>query len=127
MSKLSQRLAAASAATILGAVGIAGASAPNAQAATGYDRCPASRMCVFSGRNGSGTIGIYQNGDVNLGDSIGATGLNNTIESMRNRTSGNWCFYKDTNYNGQRWVGGPGGGANTVAAATNVISSLKKC
>jgi hypothetical protein len=127
MSRLKKRLAAASVATVLGAVGVAVVSAPTAHAATGYDRCPANRMCVFSGKNGSGAIGIYQNGDVNLGDSIGATGLNNTIESMRNRTSSKWCFYKDTNYNGQRWVGGPGGGANTVAAATNVISSLKRC
>ena len=110
-----------------GALGVAVASAPTAYAATGYDRCPADRMCVFTGRNGSGAIGIYQNGDVNLGDSVGPAGLNNNIESMRNRTSRNWCFFKDANYNGQSWVGGPGGGANTVAAATNVISSLKRC
>lgn len=115
--------------TVLAAGALAAAviPAPTADAATGYDRCPAARMCVFSGPNGSGAIGIYQSGDVNLGDSVGPTGLNNTIESMRNRTSNNWCFYKDANYGGQKWVGGPGGGANTVAAATNVISSLKRC
>lgn len=110
-----------------GAVGLTVAAAPAASAATGYDRCPADRMCVFTGPNGSGAIGIFQNGDVNLGDSTGPTGLNNNIESMRNRTSSDWCFYAGINYNGQSWRGGPGGGANTVPAATNTISSLKRC
>jgi hypothetical protein len=98
-----------------------------AQAATGYDRCPVDRMCVFTEPNGGGAIGIFANGDVDLSDSVGPTGLNNNIESMRNRTSGHFCFYTEINYNGLAWRGGPGGGANTVPAATNTISSLKRC
>lgn len=113
-------------AVVVGAAAVV-LAAPSAHAATGYDRCPVDRMCVFSGPNGSGTIGIYANGDVDLSDSIGPTGLNNTIESMRNRTAGYWCFYSGINYNGQVWRGGPGGGANTIPSATNVISSLKRC
>ncbi len=109
------------------AAALVAAFAPTASAATGYDRCPADRMCVFTGPNGSGAIGIFANGDVNLGDTIGPTGLNNNIESMRNRTSSYWCFFDGINYNGNSWRGGPGGGANTVPAATNTISSLKRC
>ena len=102
------------------------ASQAQAQAlATGYARCPANRMCVFAGRDGTGVIGIYTTGDVNLGDNVGPTGLNNNVESMINRTSGTWCFYDGINYNGPFWAGGPGGGANTIPAATNTISSLK--
>ncbi|HMM96618.1 MAG: peptidase inhibitor family I36 protein [Micrococcales bacterium] len=118
-------LAAASAAAAAAALVVS--VAPTASAATGYARCPANRMCVFTGPNGTGAIGIFRNGDVNLADGVGPVGLNNNIESMRNRTSGYWCFYKDTNYNGYVWRGGPGGGANTIPAATNVISSLKRC
>lgn len=120
-------------ATILGGLATAAVAAllasfaPAASAATGYDRCPADRMCVFTGPNGSGVIGIFQNGDVNLGDSVGPTGLNNNIESMRNRTGSDWCFWTGINYNGTVWRGGPGAGANTVPAATNTISSLKRC
>ena len=48
------------------------ASQAQAQAlATGYARCPANRMCVFAGRDGTGVIGIYTTGDVNLGDNVG--------------------------------------------------------
>jgi hypothetical protein len=100
--------------------------AAQAEAATGYARCPADRMCVFTSTNGSGVIGIFANGDVNLGDSTGPTGLNNNIESMINKTSVKWCFYDGINYNGKIWQGGPGGGANTIPAATNTISSLKR-
>lgn len=102
------------------------ATATPAQAASGYSRCPANRMCVFTGLNGSGAIAIYKNGDVNLADSTGPTGMNNNIESMINRTSSNWRFFEKTNYNGKEWVGGPGGGANVVPALRNKISSLKR-
>lgn len=112
------------------AVGLAAAPSANAvESATGYARCDVGYMCVFTGKNGSGAIGKFKNGDVNLAVAPGPSGLNNNIESMRNRTTGSWCFYGSTNYNTGTgsWRGYPGGGSNTVPAATNTISSLKAC
>src|ERR1700754_2643025 len=56
-----------------------------AQAATGYNRCPPNRFCVFPGLNGTGVIAIYTKSDPSLGDAGGPRGMNNNIESGWNR------------------------------------------
>jgi hypothetical protein len=66
---------------------LAGLGAIPAQAATGYNRCPANRFCVFTGLNGTGVIAIYTKSDSNLGDASGPRGMNNNIESGWNRQS----------------------------------------
>ena len=48
--------------------------APPAAAATGYNRCPEFRMCVFSGLNGSGAIAYFATADGNLADGVGQRG-----------------------------------------------------
>jgi hypothetical protein len=58
-----------------------------AEAATGWDRCDPGHFCVFGGLNGTGAFAQYTNGDRNLGDSDGPTGLNDNIESVWNRVS----------------------------------------
>jgi hypothetical protein len=73
-----------------------------AEAATGYDRCPANRMCVFTGLNGAGAIGIFASGDADLSDSSGPQGLNNNIESAWNRRGLYLGLYEDAGYVGNR-------------------------
>ncbi|MGW6279606.1 peptidase inhibitor family I36 protein [Kribbella sp. NPDC055071] len=73
-----------------------------AQAATGYNRCPANRFCVFTGLNGSGVIAIYTKSDANLGDASGPRGMNNNIESGWNRRSSEWAVMNNPN----SWEGG---------------------
>lgn len=70
---------------------LAGLGAIPAQAATGYNRCPANRFCVFTGLNGTGVIAIYTKSDPNLGDASGPRGMNNNIESGWNRRSSEWA------------------------------------
>ncbi|RYI98949.1 MAG: hypothetical protein EON52_27020 [Actinomycetales bacterium] len=89
------------AALVVGSAAAAAALAITpSQAATGYARCPAGKLCVFSGTNGSGVIGIFSTGDVDLGAAPGPSGLNNNIESVWNRSSSNFAFYPERNYNG---------------------------
>jgi hypothetical protein len=71
----------------------AGVAAP-AQAATGWDRCPAAYFCAFAGPNGSGLMAAYQIGDPNLADGYGPTGMNDNIESVWNRTGSLWGVYR---------------------------------
>jgi hypothetical protein len=101
------------------------ATAPPASAATGYDRCPYLKMCVFTGPNGSGAIAYFSTGDANLGDSVGPVGMNNDIESIWNRSGHTWALFDGVGYTGTRWVSEPYTGKNNViAAAANRVSSL---
>jgi hypothetical protein len=101
------------------------AAAPPASAATGYDRCPNFRMCVFTGPNGSGAIAYFLNSDGNLGDSSGPVGMNNNIESIWNRSGHTWVLFDGVGYTGTMWTSRPYvGGNNVVAAAANRVSSL---
>lgn len=99
-----------------------------AQAATGYDRCPANRLCVFTGPGGTGAIGIFQRGDVDLGAAPGPSGLDDNIESAWNRTAKSWYFYPDRNYNGGDGISGIVPRtikATMTKAGRNETSSLK--
>lgn len=100
---------AASTAAILG-TGLSAQAAPTAtsssagtsatQAATGQWDCPKYRLCVWTGKNGTGTRAVFKYGDVNLGDSTGPRGMNNNITSFWNRTGRHWRLYNGTGYNG---------------------------
>lgn len=96
-----------------------------AQAATGYDRCPSNRMCVFTGTNGTGAIGIFANGDGDLADSTGPRGLNNNIESVWNRRGSHWALWNDKGYGGNHTLVAPRAKGNIPVAYRNIASSLK--
>lgn len=92
---------AARAVAVTGTMAVAAAfSVVPTQAATGYARCPAGKLCVFTGTGGNGVIGIFSNGDVDLGAAPGPSGLDNNIESVWNRSGSNFAFYPERNYNG---------------------------
>lgn len=80
----------ATGAMLLGSLAVA---AP-AEAATGYDRCPHGSFCLFSGENGTGTIGIFKWGSPDLRQQ----GLNNNVRSLWNRSGNKVIIYKDFNY-----------------------------
>ncbi len=96
-----------------------------AEAATGYNRCPTNRMCVFTGVNGTGTIGIFASGDADLSDSSGPQGLNNNIESAWNRRGLYLGLYEDTVYTGNRkeYIEA---GARRNLSWPNITSSLRE-
>jgi hypothetical protein len=116
---LAQGLAVAG---LVAAIGTLGGSP--AQAATGYNRCPANRMCVFTGVNGTGAIGIFTVGDANLGDSVGPRGLNNNIESAWNRRGDEWALWNDAGYQGGITLFYDGARGNITARYRNITSSL---
>lgn len=112
------------AATVVAATAVV--AAPPASAATGYNRCPQYRMCVFTGLNGQGAMAYFHTADDNLGDSVGPQGMDNNIESIWNRTGHEWHLYEGVVGNrGTRWYSQPGDGKhNVVVAARNKVSSL---
>jgi hypothetical protein len=127
-STLRTRFAAISLATITAAVTLTGTAAA-ASDATGYARCPAARFCVFSGVNGGGVIAYFTNGDGDLGDSSGPQGLNNNIESVWNRRSGEvWCLFPNAGYGGAAVaVTYSSQGSNLDTPSRNIMSSLTWC
>ncbi|MDF2144991.1 peptidase inhibitor family I36 protein [Knoellia sp. p5-6-4] len=115
------------AATTLAAA-LTAATAVPATAATGYDRCPQLKMCVFTGPNGSGTMAYFSLGDANLGDSNGPTGMNNNIESFFNNSGHHWDFFDWAGYDaggGIRHSDPYVGGKNFGDAWDNRVSSLR--
>lgn len=91
-------LAAASA--VAGSVALA---AP-AQAASGFDRCPAGYACFFSGTNGTGTIAYFKQGSQDLR----LQGIDNNVWSAVNKSGRDVCGYDGYNYTGQSLFGWPG-------------------
>ncbi|MFI1273993.1 peptidase inhibitor family I36 protein [Micromonospora sp. NPDC020751] len=107
------------------AAALVGVTAVPAHAATGYDRCPQIRMCVFTGPNGSGTMAAFVIGDANLGDSNGPIGMNNNIESFFNNSGHHWDFWDLPGYTGDFRHSEPYvGGKNFGAGFDNRVSSL---
>lgn len=95
-----------------------------AQAATGYNRCPANRFCVFTGLNGSGVIAIYTTSDSNLADASGPRGMNNNIESGWNRRASEWAVMNDAGFNGGGTLFKKGEKGNFPAGNRNKGSSV---
>ncbi len=112
------------AAVVLSGGAIVCASSP---ASAAYSDCPVNRYCVWTGPNGTGAMATFASGDADLSDSVGPTGMNDNIESYRNRTGDNWCLYNGTGFNGPGAQMTPGqvtNGANVLFP--NTASSLRK-
>ncbi|MGW6446264.1 peptidase inhibitor family I36 protein [Lentzea sp. NPDC055074] len=92
-----------------------------------WSACPAARMCIWTGLDGNGGIGIFQVGDGDLGDSSGPRGLNNATESGWNRTSQTWCFYDGTSYSSLLGTMAPGERYNWHPTKRNKVTSLRVC
>ncbi|WP_377267883.1 FG-GAP-like repeat-containing protein [Peterkaempfera sp. SMS 1(5)a] len=88
---MSVRAAVAVAATVLGLSAVA--VQPAAAAATGYDRCPKGRFCLFSGANGTGSMAAYTGSQATLGS------WDNLAASVSNRTGyQKACLWTRSNY-----------------------------
>ncbi|MFC9688237.1 peptidase inhibitor family I36 protein [Kribbella sp. NPDC056951] len=103
---------------------VAALSTIPANAATGYNRCPANRFCAFTGPNGSGVIAIYSKSDANLADRIGPRGMNNNVESAWNRQKWEWALMNDANYRGTGVVYKAGIKGNVPKNLLNKASSV---
>ncbi|WTX00792.1 peptidase inhibitor family I36 protein (plasmid) [Streptomycetaceae bacterium NBC_01309] len=80
------------AATVAG-IATLGVASP-AQAATGFDRCPEGRFCLFSQLNGQGTIAYFQWGAPDLRP----YGVDGHAYSVWNRANRYFNVYSGYNY-----------------------------
>ena len=79
--------------TAAAALGLIATSVAPAQAATGFDRCPKGRFCVFDGRDGQGAMASYTSPQSDLG------AWRTKASSVYNRTGYQYfCMYSRTNY-----------------------------
>ncbi|MEV0618215.1 peptidase inhibitor family I36 protein [Nonomuraea sp. NPDC050404] len=86
-----------SAGILAAAAFLAMVSAPApATAATPWDRCPHGSLCLFSGADGTGTIGIFKVGAPDLR----RFGLDNNVRSVWNRSPRVAYGYDGFNYTG---------------------------
>ncbi|MEU8529943.1 MULTISPECIES: FG-GAP-like repeat-containing protein [Streptomyces] len=76
----------------LSALGLLTATVSPAQAATGYDRCPAGRFCLFDNADGTGAMATYSGSMATLG------AYDNWAAGMRNRTGLHACVYSQPNH-----------------------------
>lgn len=74
-------------------------SASPAMAATGYDRCPVSRFCIFEHADGQGKYAYFNGDHDNLVNPIGGFVFNDTASSVWNRTKYGFCMWRDINQN----------------------------
>jgi len=111
------------------------AAGPKVYAATGedpisiaaYSSCPAARSCTFNNLNGGTPYGSFASGDGDLADSSGPRGLNNSTESVWNRTGQDWCYYDGGGFSGLIFIVGPGFQGNLDPVDRNKVSSLRIC
>ncbi|MEU1076053.1 MULTISPECIES: FG-GAP-like repeat-containing protein [unclassified Streptomyces] len=88
--RISLRAALVSAAAALGLVATPGIPA---QAASGYDRCPQGKFCVFEGANGQGAMASYSTPQRDFGP------WRSKASSVVNRTGyEDLCLYSRTNF-----------------------------
>ncbi|WP_447007857.1 peptidase inhibitor family I36 protein [Saccharothrix isguenensis] len=92
-----------------------------------WSDCPSARQCIFANLNGGRPYGYFASGDGDLADSSGPQGLNNTTESVWNRTGQYWCFYDAGGYNNLIFIVAPGVQTNLVAEDRNRVTSLRVC
>jgi hypothetical protein len=79
--------------TAAAALGLVATSVVPAQAATGFDRCPQGKFCVFDGADGQGAMASYSTPQPDLG------AWRYKASSVINRTAYTWlCLYSRTNY-----------------------------
>ncbi|MFK0181367.1 FG-GAP-like repeat-containing protein [Streptomyces xanthochromogenes] len=79
--------------TAAAALGLVATSVVPAQAATGFDRCPQGKFCVFDGADGQGAMASYSTPQRDFGS------WRFKASSVINRTGYEWlCMYSRTNY-----------------------------
>jgi hypothetical protein len=89
--------------------------------------CPANRSCIFAGLGGGRPFAHFANGDANLGDSSGPRGMNNTTESVWNRTGQDWCYYDGPNFTDLIFVVAPRFQGDLLPEHRNRVTSLRPC
>ncbi|WP_367134272.1 MULTISPECIES: peptidase inhibitor family I36 protein [Streptomyces] len=94
-----------------------------AQAAGGYDRCPAGYYCMFSGLDGTGDMIKLTRSTPDLT----ALGMNDRAKSDWNRTASTIHLWSDANYSGCTTVtsSGPTGKGNFFPAYRDFFSSVQ--
>ncbi|MEU9098748.1 FG-GAP-like repeat-containing protein [Streptomyces sp. NPDC048361] len=79
--------------TAAAALGLVATSVVPAQAATGFDRCPQGKLCVFDGADGQGAMASYTTSQRDFGS------WRFKASSVINRSSAaSLCLYSRTNY-----------------------------
>jgi hypothetical protein len=79
--------------TATAALGLLAGSVVPAHAATGWDRCPKGRFCLFDGDSGTGAMAVYSASQSSLG------AWDNKANSAYNRTGDPYvCMYSLANY-----------------------------
>jgi len=112
----------ASAATAHGSATAAAAAAP---AATGYNRCPAARLCIFNGAGGKGEYCVYQR--ATRANAITGCGFRQKgwlVRSIWDRHSYAENLYAFINF--QTSQGAIGAGVKENAAIPAIISSFRR-
>jgi hypothetical protein len=101
----------------------AGLSAAPANAATGWDRCPAGSFRIFDLPDGGGAMAWFRSGSPDLR----AQGMDNRASSWRNRNEGAFslCDGYGSGSNHLRPVF-PGAQANAAADTNNRACSVRK-
>lgn len=95
-----------------------------------FDHCPAGRFCIFAGTNGGHPYAYFALGDGDLGDGSGPRGMNNTTESVWNRTNRDWCLYDGTSFNPNTLFGitfANGRPHDLPVSVRNILTSLRPC
>lgn len=79
---------------------LAGTAAVPAQAsaASGYDRCPQGRFCLFDGIDGEGDM--YLATGTRYDQVLAEAGFDNRAASVANHSDMVWCVYEGPNYTG---------------------------
>ncbi|GAB2674155.1 hypothetical protein GCM10027271_38710 [Saccharopolyspora gloriosae] len=70
---------------------------PSGAAQEGYDRCPHGSFCLFSGVDGTGAIGIFEQGSPDLRQQ----GVDNSVYSFWNRSARQFEGFDGYDYEGQ--------------------------
>lgn len=98
-------------------------SAATAQAADGYDRCPADHYCMFSGLDGTGDM-IALTGNT---PDLAALGMDDRGKSDWNRTASTIYLWSDANYTGctATTSAGPTGKGNFYPDYRDFFSSVR--
>jgi hypothetical protein len=96
-----------------------------ASAATGWDRCPKNRFCIFEHPNGQGKYAYFNGNHDNLANPIGGFNFNDKASSIWNRTAYGFGLWRDKNQKAHLGgVRGSTGGFNLPARANDKTSSI---
>ncbi|MEU4202355.1 peptidase inhibitor family I36 protein [Streptomyces sp. NPDC045470] len=107
---------------VAAAAGFLVAAAPQTvMAATPYE-CADESVCLFQEHGGVGAkLEVHDA----VADLRNTPGWNDKARSVFNRTSDDWCLYRDENYKGEFKIVGPGSGTNLTNEFDRSVSSLR--